>query len=342
MSAALDMGSMEFRSLRRDQNRLIAKRVPARYCVFEDNLHHRALLGQARIPYSRTNDSIVTVGSDAIRISSLTGSPLVPIFPSLRSPRLDPFSRQLCANLIQSIVTQARIGSGCSICLPAFVSRSCPEIRRNVENILNLIGYRGHQLNPASALAISEFGHRQLTGIAFVLGAESISMSIIDVGRIVLESDFLRGFQRVEESFASRFHHYLWDQSGRRSYNLHAMNDWLKSSEINLSSPQTGEEKWLADQLRDLINGAWSGSLPRLLRVSGDRVFLKSLPMIVSGGPVHLPGLTDILGQVIQQSRFPLQIQEIVPSIFTPYAVARGLLIHAELIDSGIQMNSAA
>jgi hypothetical protein len=56
MIVSLDLGSSEFRSLRYEGNRLIARRIPAVYCVLDDSPGHREWLQAARLPGRAAGD----------------------------------------------------------------------------------------------------------------------------------------------------------------------------------------------------------------------------------------------------------------------------------------------
>ena len=119
MTAALDLGSSEFRSLRRDEHRLIAQRIPAVYTVVPDHSANRKVLDQSNVPYSTAVDALVVIGEEAIEVSTLLSRPLIPILPQGQLAENDPIARQVSAWLIEMLLPPASSNSAsCAISLP--------------------------------------------------------------------------------------------------------------------------------------------------------------------------------------------------------------------------------
>lgn len=335
MTIAIDLGSSEFRSLRKNQERLIARRVPAVYCAVENRTESRDRLEQARIPFSQTEDSLIVVGSAAVQFTQLVGHPLIPAGFVLSR---DPVGRQVCAALIEAILPRSETrDEACGICMPAISTRNRLGGELIYTNLLALHGYRAYPLNPATAVAFSELDQDGLTGLAIVVGAESMSISLTDLGRVVFELNYARGFQQILKRFAAKFHHVRWDQQSRQFYDLPGVERWLIDNEIALHAPRTDSERWLTNQVRSLLHDAWMSTLTVRFRRGHDTALKKRLPVVLAGGPTNLPGFTELVYDVLQNATAGISIESIRPSIFTPFAVCRGLLIHAEL-QSGLSV----
>ncbi len=329
-SIALDLGCSEFRSIRQDGQRLIARRVPAVYCSVPDNPSNRKLLEQARIPFSFAQGALVIIGNAAEELAGLIHCPVLPVMMEGHFPWDDPVGRQVCSVLIESIVPIAKDAT-CTATLPHSMMRKPAEQLNVIEKLLSLRGYQTTFLKPASALALAELQESEFSGIGIVLGSESISISITRYGTPVLETVFGQGFRTIEQRFAKSRHRYLWDQRGNRYLDLHSVRKWLQETDISLESPDSGDELWLVKQFHQLLSDAWASVLPDLIRVSQTSQLQRRLPVVYSGGPTHMNGFPEFLSHVMRKSHMPFRIQELRSSIFGPYSVARGLLVHSTL-----------
>ena len=332
MTVALDLGSSEFRSLRKTQQRLIAKRIPAVYCAIQDHPHYRRILNQARIPHSTADDSLIVMGESACEVARLVGTPLISIMAAGHFPIADPVGRQVCASLIETILPPAeQLDEVCGICLPAAVTYNRAAGSQFYRNILKLRGYNCRPLNPATAIAMAELDQNQMTGLVLVVGAESVAISLTDHGRVVFEMEYRRGLRSILQRFAARYHRYVWDQQGRSFYDLQGVQQWLIDAQIELSAPKSGPELWITKELRRLMRDAWMATLTLQLRHGRDAALSRRLPVVLAGGPVYLAGFPDLLSAVFRELRPPIHITTMRSSIFASFAVTRGLLIHAEL-----------
>ncbi len=329
---ALDLGSNEFRSVRTDGQRLLARRVPAVYCVASDDLSNRRLLEQARIPFSQANGSLIVMGNAAHEFSMLMRCPVIPVVLEGHLPWEDPVGRQICSTLVESLIPPAETANSlCVLSEPASTSRSPQEQRGFIDEVISLRGYRSVIVNPATALCLSGLQDAEFTGVSLDVGAESIAISITQHGEPLFEGVFGQGFRVIENRFALSRHRYLWDQNGNRYLDLQSVRNWIRESKMNMTSPVSGDELWLVQQFRQLLIDAWASVLPDLLRLKGHALLNQRLPFVVSGGPTQLDGFSELIEHVIQNSRVPFRVSEARLSSLGPYSIARGLLVHAML-----------
>lgn len=334
MTAALDLGSSEFRSLRREDDRLIARRLPAVYTVIDDQPAHRRMLEQSQIPYSPATGSLVVVGESALEVSALLSRPLIPLLTGGRLADDDAIGRQVCAWLIELLLPPA--GSGIDHCVMTMPRGETATggadgwTTQFLEHIVQLRGYQTSVLHPALAVALAELDEHEFTGACLTIGAESITFAITRCSQLVVEGRFTKGSREILERFAHARKKYLWDHAGNVYLDLPAVHRWLQQEDVSLRAPQSDDESWLRDAFEEQLLSAWF-SLKRKITRCEDPVLRQPLPLIVSGTPARLSGMMDIVAESLMLSGLPLQFNQLRPATFDPYSVARGLLIHATL-----------
>jgi len=334
MMASLDLGSSEFRSLRREEQRLIARRMPAVYTVLEDVPGNRRLLEQSQIPFSTPAGSLVVIGEPAQEVSRLLRHPLVPLLTGGVLGEQDPVSRQVCAWLINLLLPRAQSPHDlCVMTIPCGEATGTLQdswTPQFLEHVVQLQGYQTCVMQPAHALAIAELEDHEFTGICLSVGAESISFCATLHSQPVLEARPHKGTREILERFAHEHQKFIWDSNGNSFLNLAAVSRWLTDSEISLVAPQTEEEAWLASALEELLLSTCF-QLKRKVAACTDSILRQPLPLLISGGITRLHGFRDLVAESIKLSGLPVQISEIQPATFEPYSVSRGLLIQATL-----------
>ncbi|WP_437228556.1 hypothetical protein SH661x_000966 [Planctomicrobium sp. SH661] len=349
MTAALDLGSSEFRSLRREEQRLIARRLPAVYTVVDDEPAHRKALEQSHIPYSAVSGSLVIIGDAAIEVSSLFSRPLVPLLHGGRLADQDPIGRQVCAWLIDLLLPAAPTPeSQCLITLPR--GEVEPQgadgwTGKFLEHVVQLQGYQTSTMSPISSLALAELEDCEFTGACLSVGAESVHFGIVRQSQPLIESRFLKGSRDIVERFAHARKKYLWDHQGNSYIDLPLIQNWLTQGDISFFSPQSDDEEWLNDAYAELLLSAMF-SIKRKLLSCADPILKQPLPLVLSGGPVRLPGFAQLVEEAISLTNLPLQIETVRAATFEPYSIARGLLIQAtlnagETVDKGVTLEAA-
>jgi Actin-like ATPase involved in cell division len=343
MSAALDLGSSEFRSLRRVDDRLIARRLPAVYTMVDDTPANRKVLEQSRYTYSATEGALVVIGDAAPEVSSLLSRPLIPLLPGGRLDDQDPIGRQVCVWLIELLLPQAtHHNQQCLISLPRGemeAEGASGWTSKFLEHVVQLQGYQTEIISPVSALALGELEDSEFTGICMDIGAEAINFGVIRQSQPLLTSRFLKGSRDIIDRFAHARRKYFWDHSGHAYIDFPSIQNWLAQGDISLISPGTQDEEWLADAYSELLLSALF-SVKRKLRDLLDVDLKKPLPVVLSGGPVRLAGFSQLVQEAIELSHLPIHIAGIRNATFEPYSVARGLLIQATL-NAGEEVQSS-
>ena len=104
MSAALDLGTSRLRSLRHENDRLLARGCRSEYLVMEELPAVRRVLDLANVAYARCEGAVMLLGDCAGEYASIFGVPCHPVFPQGRIPRNDPPARQALAAMIEGLL----------------------------------------------------------------------------------------------------------------------------------------------------------------------------------------------------------------------------------------------
>jgi len=334
MIAALDLGCSEFRSLRREDQRLVARRIPAVYTVVDDLPTNRKALEQSHIPYSTASDALIVIGEAAIEVSTLLSRPLVPLLLEGRLADQDPIGRQVCAWLIE-LLLPAMPGENnqCLMTLPrGEISAQGANgwTAEFLQHVVQLQGYQTITVSPTEALALAELGENEFSGICMCIGAESVHFAVMHQSHPLVESRLLKGSREIVDDFAHARRKYLWDHEGNSFINLPAIHQWLAQGDLCLVAHQSADDEWLGEAYAELLLSSMF-SVKRKLQSCPDPLLKQPLPLVLSGGPVRLPGFTQLVEEALKMSGLPVQIDGIRVASFDPYSIARGLLIQATL-----------
>ncbi|WP_437188172.1 hypothetical protein SH668x_001602 [Planctomicrobium sp. SH668] len=336
MTAALDFGTDEFRSLRREDQQLIARRLPAVYTVVDDTPANRKALEQTLYPYAIADQSLIVIGDAAVKVSTLMSRPLIPLFNRGKIAEQDAISRQVCAWLIE-LLLPANPGAPkhCSISLPKMNPTDNTQSAQDwsgkfLEHVVQLQGYQTEVLSQGTALSLAEMNQNEFTGIALVIGADSVQFELMRQSKPVLNVRYPKGTQHLVEQFAHAHKKYLWDHEGNSYLDLASVMNWMQTGDISLSAPQLNQEVWLRDAYAELLISTFIAAKHKL-HFCNDPILKRPLQMVVSGGSMQLHGLLDLTGEVLKMCDLPVQIHTVRTASFEPYSVARGLLIQATL-----------
>jgi|GEM_PF-2876420 len=334
MTAALDLASGEFRSLRREGQRLIARRLTAAYTILEDTVSTRRLLDNGKFPYSQVSDSLIVVGNAAEEVSRLLSKPLIPLLNHGEIDEQDPVSRQVCAWMIDLLLPLTNQPN--ALCL-----MTCPRgdsqeqasdnwTAQFLEHIVQLQGYDTMIMPPATPLALSELEETGFTGVGLVFGAEMISFSLLHHSRPIVEVRFKKGYSELLERYCQTHQKLRWDSAGNSYLDLEGIESWMASGEMSFSSPSSAGESWLRDACTELLLSAWFSFKRKILNCH-ESYLNAALPIAISGMPAMIPGFQEVVRESLLLSGVPIRPSVIRSAAFEPFSVARGLYLQGEL-----------
>lgn len=337
-AVGLDLGSTEFRSLRFDGERLVGRRVPAYYCVLDNQSTNRKLLDQAGITFATSHQSIVVLGQSAIDVSQLIRCPLIPVFPAGQLPAKDPVGRQVCLQLIEALLPPVETdGNLCCLTVPHHVQTKGDRSESLVKNILELRGFKTEIHSAANALILSELESTNFTGLAISLGGENISFCLAHQGTTIAKGSYSSGLRSIEEKYSRNRHRYLWDSKGNQYLDLQSVQTMMIDETFDLTTPKTGDEAWLVEHMQHVLHKAFV-PMQKQFQLIGDQTLLhQRIPVIVGGRPTLIAGCTELVAQALRDNVPILRFDHLKPALQGNYSVARGLLVQATLATEAIE-----
>lgn len=312
MSIALDLGSWQFRSLRRQGDRLIARACRAAYAVVQDNPARRKLLSDRRVPFAEFGNHLVLFGDAADDWSKTWGMTAIPVCLHGRLPLDDRIIRQVVAALIEGLLPLPETRyEFCCLTFPGDMPARDRIVSEFLTETLRNLGYQPQFASQGLAVALAELSSCGLTGIGMNLGVAQSEFSIVRHGRELARCRIPRGFGMKNHA----------DPSER--------SRTAAGTETSLSTPNL---------LREIIATAAF----EMNRRPEWRALAAPVTMAVSGGITALPFFRDLLASSLEHTAWPFGIREIRVAADPQWAVCRGCLIQAELEELTAVSNPAA
>lgn len=327
----LDLGTSEFRSLRRRTACIAGRRSPAVYVSFPSSHSDVSLLRQLRMETIRCDDSLVVVGAAAQELACSLRIPAIPLLIDGLVPTDDPLGRQLISAVIESILPGLGNGETCGL-----ISRSAIDFEQTPDlqlyaQILRLKGYNPEPVSSAAAVAFAELGEDQFTGLVIDWGASGASVGAYRYSETLTESHFVNGGNLIDERVAKIRNRFRFDQEGNRYLDTPAIEAWKRSFGVRIDRPRTDDEKLLAEIYREQL-------LTILLRFrtaisSSSAMWLYSEPvkLVCAGGSTRISGFAELTAQILTEIDFPIAISEIQVCTADSFRSVRGALICTEL-----------
>lgn len=340
MTIALDIGSSQFRTMRRVGERLIARTARAIYSVLADTPAHRRLLDQAGIAYSLSEGDIVLLGDAAADSASLFRVPSRHLLPGGRLPTRDPLARQLLSCLIEAVLPTAEAGSEiCCLTLPSGLALEAGASHADIEfysRIVRLLGYEPKLVPASQSLILAELLDASFTGIGLVFGASGCEAMLAHRGQPLCHAQTDFGGHAIDER--RRLRDFIEPAV--------TSNDAAAPAEIvdeitaqrfreaivpSETAPGASVEHVVAELLCracEKLIAAFDAELRRAPRAAS---VPQPVAVICSGGLSQTPGFEAIVADVVSQCELPVDCR--VPRVTEASArsILRGLLISAEL-----------
>lgn len=338
MSIALDLGSHEFRSLRREGDHLSARRCRAAYCVLPATRQQQLLLDQAGIPYVWCAENLVLIGDAAVEHAETFQSPFRAVLPGGRFRRRDPLARQIAALLVESLLTTPTVSEPvCCMTVPGApdAAGNHPELEF-FTRVVRLQGYQPLLVHSGAAVVLAELGRCGFTGIGASFGATSTDISVSHRGVELSHCRIDCGGQAIDTEFARLGDDYRWNARGEPYLDVAAAERqklWYSGCGGSGSggSGQDDDYARIHDLYRDWLMHVVEEAGGVLGASLSPREVPQPLILVCAGGPVEFPGFRELLKDVLSKTRFPFAVNEILIAARPRYAAARGCLISAEL-----------
>lgn len=340
MSIALELGTREFRSLRREGHRLIGRSCPCVYVVLPEGPAERKLLDQAKIGYSACNGSLLVMGSPAIELARSLRLPCLSPFEANRLPPGDTVARQIAATMIDAVIP-ARIPAQyrCVLTVPGSYRNdgSDKNGRENMPGVstaatlvqfIRLKGYDSSVLSNSYAVGLAELGNDRLTGIALHFGTGECQASLLQQGRELLHIGIPRGEDSLLDEWARRRDRLVWDYEGHCYLHQMAVREWRDRTQPSLISPSDDDAQIWKELVAALAAELLVEFIPQLARVPG--LSKTRLPVVFAGGMTVTAGFALLLGEAFAAHSDRISPAAIRPASDANYSATRGMLIFAE------------
>ena len=340
---ALDLGTTEFRSLRRVGDRLVARREAAAYTVVPKCAPAERLLREARVPFSRTASGLVVAGQAGIDAAASFESPVVPLLPQGDLPADDPIARQVAATLVESVVGTADQNRGrvCQMTVPG-----CPGVGEPTEALLfftrvvALSGMTPQVMHAGSAAAAAAFAGYGLRGIGVSFGASHVDVGVVVRG---YETGWHRvpvGGDTIDKLIVDLHAAYLHNRHGDRFPDFLAVRQWKEDTERSLL-PEVVERDPLAQTLAggygDLALSA-AQAVADLLQRHREPGPRRPLSLVAVGGPTQIAGFEPLWTQALRRTDVLNRLDESQIVGDSAFEVCRGLLL---LTEAGLRRAAA-
>ncbi|MCA8984606.1 MAG: hypothetical protein R3C12_06335 [Planctomycetaceae bacterium] len=343
MEIAIEFGGSEFRSLRRESGRLLARRVSTDYLVVQGDETRLRLLERQVEEYARCDEGMIVYGPGALDLADLLGLPLQSALDQGHIREEDPVSRQFLGALVDGLLPSSTGQGLCTVIATGDAEESDYPTGDSLSFLLQLVKLRGYEplgVSPGLALALAECGGTSYSGIGVKLGAARIDVSVVHQTHERIQFSIPRGGEHLDRELARRDDRYLRLRDGREVLDTRPIRLWRQGvRNLNqISDPRTLD---LRNQYRDLayvvLHRLQQELTPRLLRTLPGQ-----LPLIV-GGMLAAPSGTELLfQQAAREVQLPLQLSDIRRVRDVAYSALRGGLIAGEIAMEQSKASSAA
>lgn len=199
MSVGLDLGSSQFRSLRRQGHRLVARACRAVYSVVQDNPARRTLFTERRVPFAEFGSNLILFGDAAEEWSTRLRVSTIPLVIQGRLQLDDRIIRQVLTALIEGLLpTPEARWDECCLTLPSGLDNTSPAAMEFLSEVVRNFGYRPSFTSSSLAVALSELSQFGVSGLGVYLGESRSEFSIVRQGRELSGFEIPRGLLPVE------------------------------------------------------------------------------------------------------------------------------------------------
>lgn len=335
MGIAIEFGSGEFRSLRREGGRLLARRASTDYLVVGPDKARGRVLERSQEEMARCDEGYIVFGSAAVDLCDLLSLPLQSAIESGSVRENDPVSRQFLGALVEGLLPAASQPKECCVVIAGEPDATRDDIEPDDAFLLQLVRLRGYEpeaISPGMGLILAECANSGYTGIAFKMGIGQIDVSVTYQTRELLRFTIPRGGASIDRYLAIAANSYVRLQDGREVLDIRPIRQWRESL-TSIERIVDARTLDLRNQLREIL----FLTLFRLRQEMSPEI-LKRLPAripLVLGGSVSEPaGMEKLLAQMIKEADLPVEISQVRKVRDARFAPLRGGLIVNEMRNS--------
>lgn len=330
MTIALEIGASRLRSLRREDQEVIGRSLPAAFALVDDNPAARDLLCRAELAFAMGDGELALIGDAALDHAGAFRTAPHRLLRDGLVPTDDPLARQLLAALVESLLPVPDYpGELCGLVMSPAAMRD-RDSRSFLLRLAQARGYDPISLSPSLALMLATFSAENFSGIGMTFGASGCSLSLVHRGRELLQVSEGRGTDWIDLELAARADLHTYDDTGDRYLDIETVRRRREELGDSLIRPQGDFATDCAELHREILHT----TLARLAQELADKrlgPYALEAPLICSGGAVQTAGFGKLLRATIEQAELPVPLGPIRLAAQDDYLITRGALIHAEI-----------
>lgn len=333
---ALDFGSTAFRSLRREQHRLIQRSVAANYLPLEATPKTERLLRRTKTRYSKADDYFLAFDQEASDLSDLLQQPCLPVIDDGKLQVQDAVSRQAFAMLSQAVLptVESSFDRDAVAIWPIAVDAQTIDFG---ESVLQLYGLTPHRLTSGMAIALAHLANAQYTGVIVVMGASGTEITVVHTAREVLRVVLPMGGNLLDRQFAEAFQCYQYNKTGKQY--LDGISVRNERENLNLLDSDNAEQiNFIEARLESAITAMESKIEHEFEGFDWEAIVRKPMQLLISGGLTQTPGCFAKLSEMVNQNCFPFAIESMDLIDQPAQSQLRGALIAGDLLTTDPQV----
>lgn len=194
-----------------------------------------------------------------------------------------------------------------------------------IESILAELGFKGTAINEAHALAFSELGDDDYTGITISMGSGMTNVAISNIAELVCKFSVAKGGDYIDQSTAMSLGYDPSSQMNTVTPNLVTL---VKESGVDILNPDKDKiHLGIAAHYKELIRYVVRNIALELGKQKNLPRFSKPIPVVVAGGTSLAHGVLDLLREELNDAKLPFEISEVRHSQKPLPSVAEGCLL---------------
>ncbi len=293
MSIGLDLGSTQFRSLRRHGQRLVGRNCPCVFAMIADTLTNRRMIERDDLPFLELDHELVLIGDAAMAWSDHAPVAIRPLLPDGKLPADDGLARELLAFLIDAVLPPATFrNETCAMTIPGELFPDQPGLERDYfSKLVKLRGYEQVIVGQGMAAVLAELGDAGFSGIGISLGASQTEFALVHCGAEQARCSIPWGTAEIDDQLAGD-------------------NDQI-----------------MTDFLVELLIEAGL----RINRHDGFRVVSRPVSIVCCGGLAQRTNFEQHLQRAWDRAAWPIPVRALRVAPDAIYTITRGCLIQAKL-----------
>lgn len=322
----VDCGTMNFVAARRVNGNIEYKRI--RDAFIDLPAEHKRMLKISNTSFMELDGKLLVLGDEAMATANLFNREARrPLSGGLiSSSEFD--AQQVIALLLKQISGDPQVpNEKCAFSVPAaaidVVGSDVTYHGLILSKIFKELGYSPDPVNEALAIIFAECASSNFSGLGISYGSGMTNVCLSYNAMSALEFSLGRGGDWIDRGAAKAI--------GTTSAKICS----IKESGIDIMNPRNREEEAISLYVSTLIDYTIDSITRQFVKVKGELLVPKPIPIVVSGGTSLAGGFLKKFQErfEIHRATFPVQISEVRAASDPLQAVAAGLLIYSTMED---------